>query len=280
MTPIEQSADNSDRPSACGSLRIAAVSYLNTAPLVFGLADRPEVQLTRLPPAQLAARLVSGEADVALMPVIDICKSPVPLTILTAGCIASAGPTLTVRVFSRVAAEDITQILGDTESHTSIVLARLLWRRRFDRQIKVSPFDARGHAASRDAQAVLLIGDKTVAAPPAGFDVQIDLGEMWHEQTRLPFVFAVWAARADCDVAAAWRLLADARSAGQRSAAQLAHQLAPQVGWDEQTAARYLTQYMQYEFTAAHRSGLELFLKLAAEAGLAEQPRELDFYGD
>ena len=83
-------------------LRIAAVRYLNTAPLICALEGRADVRLARAVPAHLLDTLVDDRSDAALVPAIDLQRSPVPLTVLPAGCIASAGETLTVRVFSHV----------------------------------------------------------------------------------------------------------------------------------------------------------------------------------
>src|SRR6516225_9190153 len=98
-------------------MRIASVSYLNARPLIHGLDRNPAVQLSLAVPAQLIDLLRDGQADVALLPVIDYARLP-GLVIVPAGGIASDGQTLTVRIFSRVPISQIRSLACDPDSHT------------------------------------------------------------------------------------------------------------------------------------------------------------------
>ena len=259
-------------------LRIAAVRYLNTAPLICALEGRADVRLARAVPAHLLEALLAGQADAALVPAIDLQRSPVPLTVLPAGCIASAGETLTVRVFSHVEPAEVTVLAADTESHTSVALAAVLWAQRFGRRLEIVP---REQFQAACAHAVLLIGDKVVTDPPADCPHQADLGQMWFEMTRLPFVFAVWAARADEGKARHARLFEVLNGSRLQCAGRLddlARHHGPRHGWPVDLARRYLTQHLQYEFTPDCRRGMEEFHRLAQKHGVIDLTRILEYF--
>ncbi|MBX3315362.1 MAG: menaquinone biosynthesis protein [Phycisphaeraceae bacterium] len=192
-------------------LRVACVRYLNTSVLVEGLSSLDEVRVIPTVPSRIAEMVLGGEADIGLVSLADALRGrgrgePSGLTLLPVGMIGCDGPTLTVRVFSRVPLDEITEIHADTDSHTSVALAQVVFRARYGRMVGVKPFDAREHmpvwlsGGSEEGawpEAMLLIGDKVVTdSPPAvRYPYQVDLGEAWHGLTGLPFVYAVWACR-------------------------------------------------------------------------------------
>src|SRR5687768_5569296 len=158
-------------------INVGSVSFLNAKPLIYGLENEQGVRLTLDVPAKLLAGLADHRFDVALLPVIDYQRMP-GLRLLTSGGIGCDGPTLTVRVFSAVPVERIRTLACDTDSHTSVALARVVLAERHGVRPEFIPLEgaATGHAP--DA-ARLLIGDKVVCEEPAGLPHQLDLGEEW-----------------------------------------------------------------------------------------------------
>src|ERR1700722_2889150 len=106
-------------------LRVGSVSFLNAKPLIHGLEKDDAISLRLDVPSRLLGGLQSHRLDVALLPVIDYQRLA-GLRMLTAGGIASDGPTLTVRIFSPEPISKVTTLACDTDSHTSIALARIL----------------------------------------------------------------------------------------------------------------------------------------------------------
>jgi len=257
--------------------RVAVVPYLNARPLICGLDDKPDVTLVRAVPCQLQSKLARGEVEAALLPTIDLQRSDRPPTVIPAGCISSAGVTLTVRIFSQAPARDVRVLWADSDSHTSVVLARVLWADAFNQRLRIIPFDVDRASLPEDAQAVLLIGDKVVTDPPMGYDYQIDLGAMWYEMTALPFVFAVWAAGAQAEHQSLHALLHEACLRGRGQLDAIAREYAPSYGWPVDLARRYLTEHLQFEFTEAHRDGMEEFFDRARECGVLESVRALEY---
>lgn len=244
-------------------IRIASVSYLNARPLIHGLENEPTVALSLDVPSRLLDSLRAGWSDVALLPVIDYARLD-GLTILPAGGIGSDGPTLTVRIFSRVPIERITSLACDPDSHTSVGLARIILAKRFG----VTPeFCELSRITSDDLrQARLLIGDKVVCeAPLDGFDHQFDLGQEWKAMTGLPFVFAVWMARDGVDHARAMEILTRAKQAGVRDIERIVQQYAVPRGWPVDLARDYLTKHIQYDIGSREVEAAQLFLQSAAD---------------
>lgn len=245
-------------------VRIACVKYLNTAPLIEGLDALRGVSLVRAAPARLAGMLQSGEADIALASIVDAPRAG--LAILHAGMIGCDGPTLTVRLFSRVPFERITRLRADIESHTSVVLARLILGRVFGSRPGVIPFDAERESSADADDALLLIGDKVVtSAPPSErFPHQLDLGKAWRDWTGLPFVYAAWMAKSeradDPDIVLASALLDRQRRRNAMRLGWLARRHAPLHGWGEELADRYLRDYLRFDLDERSRAGAARFL--------------------
>ncbi len=253
--------------------RLGVVSFLNARPLVPDLGPRDGVELEYDVPARLAERLERNEVDAALLPIVDVIARPDALRVISDACIACDGETMTVRIFSQVPPDRIVRVHADTDSHTSVALARVLWRLLYDRVLEVVPFNAyRGSAGEHEA--VLLIGDKVVDSRRGSFAYEIDLGGAWRQQTGLPFVFAVWAANdrlADEESRRLSDLLGAARDRGVAQAVDIARREGPPLGWPEPLAIRYLTRCLRFQLDARAVHGANRFAQLAAEFDVVDQ---------
>ena len=252
---------------------LGAVSFLNTQPLIEGLEGRPGVRLFRAVPADLPAMLQRGAVDAALVPVIDLARNGHTWQRISDACIASDGETLTVRVFSHVAPEKMTTLFVDTDSHTSVILAKLIWEHWYKRPIEVAPLPQ--GIAPQPCESILLIGDKVITAPLQDYAHQIDLGEVWKEWTGLPFVFAVWAAPIGHDPGRLTALLNETRDRGVSAASAIARRTASEIGWPEDLAVDYLTRHIKYTLTPEAIDGMNRFIALATQAGLIPNATEL-----
>lgn len=259
-------------------LRIGIVKFLNTVPLVEGLDKVSQLSLVPALPSRLSDMLVANNADVALVSIIDAALATAPLAMLSCGMIGCDGPTLTVRVFSSVPFDRITTLHADTDSHTSVALARIVLHRVFDRRVRVEPFDSSGlrqpGAARTDwPESVLLIGDKVISAGPPlhQFPYQLDLGEEWKKLSGLPFVYAIWMCRAgDLETPSS---LAGVRLAESLLDRQLRHNFtrldrivhdrASEFGWPPDLARRYLGELLRYRVGPPERAAIKKFFEEA-----------------
>lgn len=258
------------KESAAPPLRVGAVSYLNSKPLVEGLADRlPAGELILDYPSRLADDLAAGKLDVALIPSIEAFGNP-DYEIVSDACVASRGQVLSVKLYFRVEPGNVRSLALDAGSRTSAALARIMLAERFGVAPRLERLPMGATIAETGADAVLLIGDRAMQPVGQEFAEFWDLGDEWLRWTGLPFVFAMWIGSHGCG---RFPELADAlsasRDAGVAAARRIAEREAPHLGLSVDTAYRYLTENLHFELGSAERSGLRLFHELAAQHGLA-----------
>jgi chorismate dehydratase len=249
-------------------LKIGCVSYLNAKPLIYGLDESPDLEV----PAKLIDGLRDRRFDVALLPVIDYQRLP-GLRMLTAGGIGCFGPTLTVRIFSKVEIGSICTLACDTQSHSSVALQRVILAETYG--IRPELVDLRHEDPSTTAlaaEARLLIGDKVVCDEPAGFLHQLDLGDAWKRLTGLPFLFAAWFARDGVDLGDLPERLRRAKIDGLRHVDEIVRDQAVPRGWPADLARNYMTEYLQYDVGPRQIEAVELFHALAFKHGMIDHP--------
>lgn len=260
-------------------IRIGAVNYLNTKPLIRGLDSlAPEAELILDVPSKLADELAQGRLDVALIPVIEYFRAGT-YTIVPEIAIASRGPVLSVTLFSRTPWQQIRRVALDEGSRTSAALAQILLRKRHGASPEILPLPLDQTAEDVDADAVLLIGDRAMRACLPGFAHAFDLGQEWHDWTGLPFVYAVWAVREGVELGRVAGALAEAKRRGCEQIGLIAHEEAPRLGLDAGFCRRYLANIIHFDLGPREQAGLHHYYMLAAELGLARRGVSLEYYG-
>ena len=178
-------------------LRVCAVSYLNTTPLVWGMLHGPQRGLFDLDfqiPAGCADQLASGAADIGIIPSFELTRQS--LEVIPGAGIACHGPVRSILLVSARPAGEIHRLAADSSSRTSVQLARVLLERRFAAEPELIAHTPDLDAMLRIADAALIIGDPALRIEPSRLPYYVyDLGKEWVEMTGLPFVFAVWAGR-------------------------------------------------------------------------------------
>ena len=264
-------------PGRAGTLHVGSVSFLNAKPLIYGLEAEAGLRLSLDVPSRLLDGLLDARYDVALLPVIDYQRMP-GLRLLTSGGIGCDGATLTVRIFSPVPVEQIRTLACDTDSHTSVALARVVLSRLYG--VKPRFVDLAAGVVKGDT-ALLLIGDKVVCEEPQGLPHQVDLGEAWKRLTGLPFVFAAWIARDGVDLGMLPERLALARRDGLAHLDEIIARHAVPRGWPAEVARRYLAEHLKFDVGPDQLRAIRLFHQYAAEEGVTgHAPWPLRLYGD
>jgi chorismate dehydratase len=260
------------------SVRIGAVNYLNSKPLICELETlAPEAELLLDVPSALADRLAEDRLDVALIPVIEYYRAG-SYTVVPDIAVASRGPVLSVTLFSRVPWVGIRRVALDAGSRTSAALAQLLLRGRHGLAPEVVPLPLDQTAENADADAVLLIGDRAMRACLPGFAHAFDLGQEWHDWTGLPFVYAFWAVRARAEVGPVAQALAEAKRRGCSRIGEIAQREAPLLGLDAGFCRRYLANIIHFDLGPSEVAGMRHFYHLACDLGLARRGIDLEFY--
>lgn len=254
-------------------LRVGAVSFLNTKPLIYPLLNGEiptDIALSVEVPSRLAALLKADELDIGLIPIIEYFRTP------DAGCrilpdiaIASHGSVLSIQLFSRVPISEIRQIALDTSSRSSIALLKILLAEKYGIQPTFTPCAPSTDPGTSAYQAVLLIGDAALRRLDAT-EYSLDLGTAWHELTGLPFVYACWVGRAGVQLGEAPGVLREAKTRGITQIAKIARIESEKLGLPEPLCRDYLQKHIHYGLGESEIAGLRRFYELAVKHRLAE----------
>ena len=259
-------------------LRIGAVNYLNTKPLIYELEQlAPDAELILDYPSRLADDLELGRLDVALIPIIEYFRAGTYRLVPNIS-IASHGPVLSVTLFSRTPWSKIRRVTLDEGSRTSAALAQILLRERYHVQPEIRPLPLDQPAEQVDADAVLLIGDRAMHACLPGFAHAFDLGQEWHDWTGLPFVYAAWAVRDGVDLGPVADALAEAKRRGLENIGPIAAHEAQLLGLDAGFCRRYLANIIRFDLGPREQAGLQRYYQLACELGLAPCGVTIQYY--
>ena len=248
-------------------LRVSAVSYLNTTPLVWGMLHGPQRGLFDLEfriPAGCADQLESGAADIGIVPSFELTRQD--LEILPGAGIACHGAVRSILLISKRPAGEIRTLAADTSSRTSVQLARVILERKFGAEPRQIPHAPDLDGMMKAADAALIIGDPALHIDPAALPYHVyDLGAEWVELTGLPMVFAVWAGRrgvVTAEVVEAFR--ASCRYGIEHMEEIIASEAGPR-GFSEAITREYLTRHIVHELGERDYRGMEQFLAWAAE---------------
>lgn len=265
-------------PSGQPSVRIGAVTYLNSRPLVACLGRlAPSAEIVVDLPSRLADGLGRGSLDVALVPSIEYFRNP-GCTIVSDACVACDGKVRSVKLYSRVPLRRIRTLALDEGSRTSAALTRIMLKERYGLEPELHSLPIGASSGETATDAVMLIGDRAIKAPEEDFDVVWDLGQEWSRWTGLPFVFAMWIARPRVDLPGIDELLAAARDEGLARLEEIARQAAPEVGISEADCLSYLRDNLRFELGRREVLGLETYYQLAVTHRLAPAGIDLVFY--
>ncbi|MDL2230451.1 menaquinone biosynthesis protein [Alistipes sp. OttesenSCG-928-L06] len=242
-------------------VKIAAVSYLNTVPFIYGIRHagndlRAELLLT--PPAQCAENIANGNADIALIPVATIPDIP-NIQVIGHHCISANDNVRTVVLMSVSPLDQIKTIYLDPHSRTSVNLVRVLASEHWQLDVEWRPLTDFADVRPEPGVGYTLIGDKVFGYEHL-FPYKYDLAHAWHEWTGLSFVFAAWVARADVDPQAVEQL----EEALRFGIAHIPEAVAEDQSERERhipydTAVGYLTDNIDFVLDRRKRESLELF---------------------
>jgi chorismate dehydratase len=242
------------------------VSYLNTAPLVWGMAHGGQRELFDLSfavPAECADRLESGLADIGIVPAVELNRQK--LEIIRGAGIACHGPVRSIFLISKVPYGEIRKLATDSTSRTSVALSRVILARKYGVEPEVQSLKPHLPSMLENADAALIIGDAALLLDPAELPFHVlDLGAEWVQMTGLPMVFAVWAARAGFPPQDPKPFL-DSMRFGMDHIADIARSEHAKVGVTEELARWYLTNNIVFELGDREYAGLRTFLQYASE---------------
>lgn len=267
-------------------LRIAAIGFLNPAPLMWDFEHPPlaeklarRYRIDRMTPAECAARLASSAADIGLVPIAALATSP-DLRILPGCTIASKGHVRSLLLVHRAGQSlaDLRSVAADTASRTTIAYAHILFHKWGNAGIQFLPMAGDLDTMLERADAAILIGDPALLALEERYNrmertgeelVYRDLAAEWNLLTGLPFVSAVWGAAHGSllDERIAEDFIAS-RDHGLANIDAIVAEWAERLPIPESTVRSYLTGNIHYVLDEECVEGMRGFFRMAAECGV------------
>jgi chorismate dehydratase len=252
-------------------LRISAISFLNTVPLMWdfehGTAGA-DFEISYTLPSACAAALQAGRADIGIIPAAAYAQIP-DLAVIPGVAIAARRPVRSILLVSKAPVEKIQSVALDTSSMTSVALTKILFARWLGGNRKYVPMAPDLDAMLRDHDAALVIGDTALKVDRCKY-LTVDLAEEWIHFTGKPFVFAFWAIRqaalegTSIDLAAVFQASRD-HGLLPESLSQISQVWGPKLGIRESDVRSYLIENIHYQLDSGCIEGLELFYRYAAE---------------
>jgi len=269
-------------------LRVAAINFLNPAPLMWDfehpplageLAQRYILHYTQ--PSLCADELLAGRADLGLIPIASLT----PDLAIVPGCtIASLNEVRSIQLIvkSPHTHSTVKTIAADTASRSSLAYAEILFRKFLNTHPTFLPTAANPIAMLQQADAAILIGDPALLALESREAIEkavgpcqwFDLAKEWYTRTNLPWVAAVWAVRPEAlghlNVTAA-QLIEDleaSRNHGLLNIENLVEQWTPRIALPPATIRHYLSYNIHYVLNTDCVRAIELFRQYAAETGV------------
>jgi chorismate dehydratase len=277
-------------------LKISAISYLNTAPLMWDFehgeacADRvpdqtAQYEISYTIPSACAEALRAGTADIGIIPAAAYTTVP-DLVILPDVAIAARRAVRSILLVSHIPLADwpgrLRTVALDTSSMTSVALAKILFAKWLGgaRDYRAMAPDLDAMLAACDA--ALLIGDPALQVDRTRY-FTLDLAEEWQSRTGKSFVFAFWAIRKQALAGRNTAAIADAfkksrdHGLSPKNLEAIAQEWAPRLGLTVESVRVYLTQNIHYYLDPPCIEGLRLYYQLGAEVGALPQAPELRF---
>jgi len=267
-------------------LRVAAINFLNPAPLMWDFEHPPldtalalRYQIDRMSPSECAAALHSGQADIGLVPIASLATNP-GLRILPGCTIASKGRVRSLLLVRRAnhPLGTLRVVAADMASRTTLAYAHILFHKWGNPTVPFMPLAADLDFMLDRADAAILIGDPALMALEERANrfertgeelVYHDLATEWHSLTGLPFVSAVWGAAPS---SALDDTVADdfiqSRDHGLENIDALVTEWSARLPIPEQTIQSYFTTNIHYVLDEECIEGMKGFFRMAADCGV------------
>ena len=263
-------------------VKVGAVSFLNTKPLIYPLLDDSQfpgsevIELSLAVPSRLATELKDGALDIGLIPIIEYFRTDSEYRIIRDISICSRGPVLSIQLLSRVPIPDLRSVALDTSSRSSRALVQIILAEKYNLHPEFHSCPSTIDPQEADTDAVLLIGD-TALRQLGATDYALDLGAEWTALTGLPFVYACWVARGEVNLGQVPQTLLNAKKDGIKRIPEIVRIESQRLGFPESLCRDYLTKHIFYELGDSEIAGLKKFYELAVKHDLAQPDVKLRF---
>jgi chorismate dehydratase len=250
--------------------RVSAISFLNTAPLMWDFDHgelRQKYQVDYTLPSACAELLRQGMADIGIIPVAAYASIP-DLRVIPNVAIAAKGAVKSILLVSKVPLERIRTVAADTSSRSSVALLQVLFAKFYGESPAFVPMEPKLKVMLQACDAALVIGDPALLANTEGYEVR-DLAAEWLRLTGKPFVFAFWAVRAGLESKAMIQDFQQSRDHGLEPAnlQKLAREWSVRLSLPSGEIVFYLRDNIFYYLDEDCLSGLNQFYDYATQVG-------------
>ncbi|MCL5237918.1 MAG: menaquinone biosynthesis protein [Nitrospirae bacterium] len=257
-------------------LRIGRIPYANLFPIFYALekeCDCSSYEFVEGVPSKVNRMLRDGGIDVSPSSSIEYLRNPLYYRIIDSHSVSSRGPVGSIFLFSSKPIEELdgTVVYATSQSETSVGLLEVVLKKFYGVHCTVQ---SSKRPESSGGEAFLLIGDDALKYSNSLLNevtrhslLSYDLGEIWYRRTGLPFVFALWIIGAGCHGEEGWRQkllnnfvkdLDNVKVVALKNLSGIAKHAPLRTFMSEEEIISYWSK-LDYELTAEHRKGLELF---------------------
>jgi len=259
--------------------RLAASSYLNSAPLIWSFLQgsrRGNVDFVEAVPARCAELLAQREVEGALVPVIEYQRIAGGLLVGDV-CVGSQKEVLSVVLVSKdTELEHLRRVALDESSRTSATLVKIIFREFLDHEPAWTVRTPNLEEMLERNDAALIIGDPGMTFPRAGLKVW-DMASLWRKYTGLGFVFAMWMVRDDAIEKARTVDFAGARDEGVAHVEDIVAEYQNRIPMPVSELRKYLTENIVFHVDDSMQRGLQLYYELAFRHKLIDSVKPLRF---
>jgi len=249
------------------------VSYFNTVPLVWGMLHGKQRDIFDLRfevPSVCADQLRSGEADIGIVPVVEMRRQNLELFRGTG--IACRGPVRSILLISKVPFEEIKTLAADSGSRSSVMLSRVILSKRYGAAPAILTRKPVLANMLSEADAALIIGDPALLLNPDTLPFPtLDLGAEWVNMTGLPMVFAVWAGKKELITPPLEQAFRDSCRFGLEHVEEIVAAEHAVRGITPELARRYVQKHIAFELDDRDYLGMELYLRYAMDLDAADR---------
>jgi chorismate dehydratase len=261
------------------SFRLAASSYLNSAPLIWSFLNgshRGSVDFVEAVPARCARLLSQSTVEGALIPVIEYQRIAGGVLVPDV-CVGSRKEVLSVVLVSKHKQLDrIRTVALDESSRTSATLVKIVFREFLDCEPQWTTCSPNLEEMLEKNDAALIIGDPGMTFPRQGLNVW-DMASLWKQHTGLGFVFAMWMVRDDAVKRARAIDFAGARDEGVAHLEEIVESYRQKIPMPVEELRNYLTENIVFNVDESMEKGLRLYFELALKHRLIERVKPLIF---
>ena len=242
-------------------IRIGAVSYLNTKPLLYGIKRSEiinDIDLIEAYPSKIAQMLLDDTIDIGLVPVA-VLNNLKNYYLISDYCIGAVNDVASVSLFSHLPIDKIETVLLDYQSRTSVALTKVLLKYYWKKEVKF--LEARENYINeiKGTTAGVIIGDRALEHRN-DFEYNYDLATNWISFTGLPFVFATWVANKPID-----EIFIKVFNAANKAGLDHIDEVVNEIDFPFYDIKKYYTENISYNFDDKKKIALELFLKYLKE---------------